>query len=143
MLRAAAYCLHRRPHVPTRRQKVPARAQEVLGVDFSAFVNLIDLAVEAALDRLAPRDIAVSLDDGMAAAEIPCLFGIERRVNAPIHDHRTAFPRNAANFVPTQGVACVDADADDVTGVDRGWVELFEGLVSDERVAIFGRRGCR
>src|SRR5687768_10919899 len=108
----------------------------MLGVDLSAFVNLVELAVEAVFDGLAPRDIAVSLDDGMAAAELHRLFGIESRVNTSIYDQCATLPCDAADFVSAQGIACVDADADDVTSGDRGRIELFEGLIGDERVAI-------
>ena len=68
MLRTAAHGLHRRPHVAIGRQQIPARPEEMLGVDFSAFVHLV-VAAQTALDGLAPRDVAVALDDGVAAAE--------------------------------------------------------------------------
>ena len=42
--------------------------------------------------------------------------------------------RLTAHFVPAQGVAGVDADADDVAGVD-GEVEDLEGFVFEDRLA--------
>jgi len=58
----------------------------VFGVDFSALVDLADLAIEAAFDGLSPCDVSVTLDDGVAGAEIEGLIRVQGGVNAPIDD---------------------------------------------------------
>src|SRR5436190_23585368 len=99
MLRAAPHRLHGRPHIPVWREPIPSRAEEVLGVDFSAFMDNVDLAVQAPLDRLAPGDVAVTLDDGMSPAEAERFVRIERGVNAAVDDERTAVAGNLADLV--------------------------------------------
>ena len=79
----------------------------------------------------------------MAAAEVEGFLRVERGVDAAIHDERAAVASDPADFVSAQGVARVDADADDVARRDRGRVELLEGLVGNERIAVFGRGRCR
>ena len=143
VLRAAAHGLHRCPHVAIGRQQIPARLQEMLGVDFSALVHLVEIAVEAAFDGLAPREVAIALDDGVAAAEVQGFVRVQRGVDAAVDDERTAVARDPADLVSAQGIARVDADADDVARRNRGRVELLEGLVGDERVAVFRGGGCR
>ena len=115
----------------------------MIGVDFSAVVHLREIAVEAAFDGLAPREVAVALDDGMAAAEVQRFLRVQRGVDAAVHDERAAVSRDAADLVSAQGVAGVDADADDVARRNRGRVELLEGLVGDERIAVFRGGRCR
>ena len=97
----------------------------------------VDLAVEATLDRLAPRDVAVTLDDGVAPAEAERFVRIERGVNAAVDDERTPVARDLADLVSPQGVARVDADADDIAGRDARRVELLQGLVGDARITVF------
>ena len=115
----------------------------MLGVDFSALVHLVEIAVEAAFDGLAPRDVAVTFDDGVAAAEVQGFVRVQRGVNAAIDDKRPALARDPPDLVSAQGISRVDADADDIARRNRGRVELLEGLVRNERVAVFRRGSCR
>jgi hypothetical protein len=141
VLRTAANRLNRRPHVAIGREQIPARLQEPRRVNFPAFVDFAHFSVDAAFDRLAPCDVSVAFDHGVAAAEVKRLVGIQRGVNPAIHDLGPLLSRKLADLVPSQGIACVDADSDDIAVGDSGWVELLEGFISDERVAIFRRRG--
>ena len=143
MLGAAAHGLHGRPHIPIGREQIPSRAKEVLGVDLSAFMDNIELAVEAPFDRLAPRDVAVTLDDGVAPAEAERFVRIERGVDAAVDDERAPVAGDLADLVSPQGVARVDPDADDVAGRDARRVELLQRLVGDARIAVLGRCRCR
>ena len=115
----------------------------MLRIDFSAFVDRVHLAVEAPLDRLSPGDIAVALDDGVAFTEAEGLVRVERRVDAAIDDEGPLRAGNPADLVSPQGIACVDADADDVPLRDGRRVEALERFVGDVRVAVTGWRRCR
>ena len=61
------------------------------------------------------------------------LVRIQRGVNAAEHDPGAAFARDAADLVAAQRVAGVDADADDVAGLDRCGIEHFQRFVRNER----------
>src|SRR4030095_3867142 len=96
----------------------------------------VDVAVEAPFDRLAPRDVAVTLDDGVAPAEAEGFVRIERGVNAAKDDECTAVAGNLADLVSAEGVACMYANADDVAGRDIRRIELLQRLVGDARIAV-------
>ncbi len=112
-------------------------------VDLAALVHFVEVAVEAAFDGLAPRDVAIAFDDGVAAAEVQGFVRVQRGMNAAIDDKRTAIAGDPAHLVTAQGISRVDADADDIPRRNRGRVELLEGLVGNERVAVLRRGGCR
>ena len=76
-------------------------------------------------------------------AEVQGFVRVQRGVNAAIDDERAPVASDPADLVSAQGVARVDADADDVARRDGGRVELLEGLVGDERIAVFRGGGCR
>ena len=107
------------------------------GVDFSAFMDDVDLTVEAPSDRLAPRDVAVTLDDGVAPAEAKRLVRIERGVDAAVDDECTPVAGDLADLVSPQSVARVDADADDIARCDARRIELLQRLVSDAWITVF------
>ena len=93
---------------------------------------LLRRAARAVADDLAPDGVAVALDDGGGAAELVGFLGIERGVDAA-EDHRGAGRLGgAADLVAAQRVAGVDADADDVTRLDRREVERLERFVGDD-----------
>jgi predicted RNA methylase len=76
----------------------------------------------------------------MCAAAFARLIGIERRVNAAIHDIRTSSAGCGSDLVPPECVACVDADADHVARLDRARVELLERFVDELRLSVERRR---
>jgi hypothetical protein len=59
-------------------------------------------------------------------------------VDAAVDDPCAAGARHAADGVSAQGVAGVDADADDVAGMDALGDDLFERLIDEDGVAC----GC-
>ena len=89
----------------------------------------LEAAVHAVFDDLVPHQIAVSAYDGVSAAVLERLVGKERRMNAAVHDPRAALARDPADFVAAQRVARVDANADHIPCLDRGFVDRIEGFV--------------
>ena len=92
-----------------------------------------------------PDDVAVALDDGVRAAEIARFLGKERRVDPAVDDRGAARASQRADLVAAQGVAGVDADADDIAGLHGIHLERLECLVRNARVAelskVWPRRG--
>src|SRR4026209_964444 len=64
-------------------------------------------------------------------------------MNAAEHDGRTALPGFATDFVPSEGIACMDADPDDVASGDALVIDALGCLVDDFGVAVPARRGRR
>ena len=56
-------------------------------------------------------------------------------MDATVHDVGAGGPRRGADLIAAEGIARVDADADDVPGGDGGGVETFERLVDQARSA--------
>jgi hypothetical protein len=52
-------------------------------------------------------------------------------MDAAIDDPGSAFSGDAADFIAAEGVAGVDADADDVAGLDGFGEDLLKGFVDD------------
>jgi hypothetical protein len=63
-------------------------------------------------------------------------------VDAAVDDPGSAFAGDAADFVTAEGVAGMDADADDVAGLDGFGGDLFEGLVDEDGISCGRRCGC-
>ena len=61
-------------------------------------------------------------------------------MDAAVDDPGSALAGDAADFVAAEGVAGVDADADDVAGLDGFGDDLFDGFVDEDGVACGG--GC-
>jgi hypothetical protein len=59
----------------------------------------------------------------------------QRGVNATVDDQRAAFTGGVADLVATQRVTGVNADTDNVAGLDGRRLEHFERLVDDHRIA--------
>ena len=72
----------------------------------------------------------------MSAAKLEGLFRIQGRVDAAVHDPGSAFARHASDLHASQGIAGMDADAHDVAGLNELGLNLFERLVSDDRIAV-------
>jgi hypothetical protein len=56
-------------------------------------------------------------------------------VDATVDDPGSAFAGDAADFVAAEGVAGVDADANDVAGLDGFGEDLFDGLVDEDGIS--------
>ena len=142
MLGAAPHRLHRRPHVVLALQQVPTGGLEPARVDLPGVVDALRPAPGAVFDDRAPGEVAVALDHRVGAPAFVRLVRIERRVDAAVHDPRPALARPLAEGVADQRVAGVDADADDVAGLDPAVVERLEALVDHDRIApLAGGRG--
>ena len=140
VLGAAADGLDRRPHVAVGRQQVPPRLQELSGLDAAAFVDALLGAGEAIVDDAPPHPVAVSLHHRMRAAELVRLVRVERGVDPSVDHFCAGGVGGASDFVSSERVTGMDADADDVSGADGGEVERLERLVGQDRIAILG--GC-
>ena len=77
----------------------------------------------------------------MRAAKIPRLVRIKRGMDAAIDHHGAAFPRSPADCHAAQCVAGVNPDPDNIAGVNRVEVHLFQRFIGDDGVAARGRRG--
>ena len=61
-------------------------------------------------------------------------------MNAAVHDVRATRARVPADFVAAERVAGMNADADDVAGLDRCRIEKCQGFVDQYGIAVaFGR----
>ena len=143
VLRAAAYGLHRRPHVPPRGQQIPARRSERLAGDPTRVVDPLRRVVQAVGNDRAPDQVTVALDDGMRASELVRFLGIERRVDAAKDDRGAGVAGLTADFVSAQGVTSMDADPDHVARTDVRRVEGVERFVTDDRIPVLAGRGRR
>ena len=83
----------------------------------------------------APGDIAVAFDYSVSVAALKGFFGVEGGVDAAVDDPGSALAGDAADFVAAQGVAGVDADADNVAGLDGFGGDLFERLVDEDGIS--------
>jgi hypothetical protein len=91
---------------------------------------------------LAPGDVAVAFDYGVSVAAFEGFFGEEGGVDAAVDDPGSAFAGDAAYLVAAEGVAGVNADADDVVGLDGFGEDLFEGFVDEDGISCRRRCGC-
>ena len=62
-------------------------------------------------------------------------------MDAPINDRRSPFLGEPADFIPTEGIAGMDADADNISGHDRRRVDRLDRLIDQQRIA--NMPGCR
>jgi hypothetical protein len=86
-------------------------------------------------DCLAPGDVSVAFDYGVGVASFEGFFGKEGGVDAAVDDPGSAFAGDATDFVAAEGVAGVNADADDVVGLDGFGEDLFEGFVNENGIS--------
>lgn len=133
---APAYGLHRGPHVFVSWHQVPARGEEFAAADPAAVINLLPQSARQAVGNdLSPGDVAISFDDRMRLTAIEGFLGEERGVDATVDDPGSAFARDVANFIAAQGIAGMDADTDNVAGLDGVGDDLFERFVDQDWVA--------
>ena len=87
--------------------------------------------------------IAVACDDGMGFPEVARFIRIKRRVNTTVNHRCARAPCGGPHLVPTQRVARVNPDADDVTRFDRPEIDQLERFVNDGWRSVRFRRGSR
>ena len=63
-------------------------------------------------------------------------------MDAAVDDPGSALASDAPDFVSAKGVAGMDADADDVAGLDGFGGDLFEGFVDEDGISCGRRCGC-
>ncbi len=136
MLRAAADGLDRAPHVAPLRQELPARGNEAVGIDPAGLVDPLQRTARRIVEHERPDDVAVPFDDGVCAAQIERLVGVQRGVDAAEDHDRPSGSREGANLVSAKGIAGVNADADDIAGSNRVDRKGLEGFVGDLRTPI-------
>jgi hypothetical protein len=110
-------------------------------LDASAFVDFFRSAGEAIGDYFGPGHVAIAFDDGVGFSGGKGFFGKEGGVNAAVDDPCSAGAGHAADGVSAESVAGVDADADDVSGVDALGSDLLEGFIDEDWVACAARGG--
>jgi hypothetical protein len=113
------------------------------GFDATAFVDGLRLALRTVFDGTAPDDVSIAFYYCVSATEFVGFVGIERGVNSAEDDISAAFAGFFADLVSAKRVGGVDADADDVAGLDLLDVYSLEGFVDENGVAVASRRGGR
>jgi hypothetical protein len=83
----------------------------------------------------APGYVAVAGDYGVSLPAFEGFFWKESGVDAAVDDPGSALAGDAAYFVAAEGVTGVDADADDVAGLDGCGEDLLEGLVDEDGIS--------
>jgi hypothetical protein len=136
VLGAAADGLDGGPHVFVAEHEVPAGGKKFGAADAAAVVDrLKGSAGKTVGDDLAPGDVAIAFDNSVRLAAFEGFFREEGGVDAAVDDPGSAFAGDAADFVAAEGVAGVDADANDVAGLDRFGEDLFDGLVDEDGIS--------
>ena len=93
------------------------------------------------LEDQRPDHVAVAANDGVRAAELVRLVGVQGGVDATEHDLRPSRARRRPDLVAAKRVAGVNPDADDVAGLDLLEIQRLQGLIDDLWLAILRR--CR
>src|SRR5437773_801769 len=133
MLGTAPHRLYRRPHVAVGRQQLPSAGVKGTTLDLAALVQGLRTSRHAIAQHRRPDVIAVAADDGVALPVLARLLGIQRRVNATVHDVRATLAGTPADLVSAMAVGGMNADADDVVVGDGRLVKSFERFVDDSR----------
>ena len=118
MLGTAPNRLHRGPHIALARHQVPARGQERVGFNAAAFVDRQRRSVGAIRQCPGPDHISIALDYRMSASQFVGLIGVEGGVNSSEHHVGAAFAGQFPDFVAAERVGGVDADADNIAGLN-------------------------
>ena len=140
---ASAHSLHRRPHIAVSRQQIPSGWLEVPRFHSSAVIDPLRSAGHAVMNYFVPDDVAIALHHRVRAAVLKRLLRIERGMDSPEHNPGAALACRAADFVSSQCVAGVNADTDDVAGLNTLQVEVFQSFIADFGIAerLVGRSG--
>ena len=141
MLGAAPNRLHRGPHVALARHQVPAGGQERVGFNAAAFVDRQRRSLGAIRQYPGPDHISIALDYRVSATQFVGFVGIEGGVNASEHHVGAALAGHFPDFVAAERVGGVDADADNIAGLNLIRVYRLQGLV--DQAGIAKARRCR
>jgi hypothetical protein len=77
----------------------------------------------------------------MCATQLMRLVRVEGCVNSPEHHVGAASARYLPNLVTAESICRVDADADDIAGLNLNRVQSLQRLIDEARIAK--GRGCR
>ena len=97
---------------------------------------------QAVGDHLGPDHVAIALDDSVAFSLLQSFFGKESGVYSAVSDPGAAGARQLADRIAAEGVAGMDADANDVACMDGGGIDLLEAFVNQVKGAGRWRSGC-
>ena len=84
----------------------------------SAVIDAFRSTGGAVAENPIPDDVAVTLNDYMCAAMLKRFLRIERGMDSSEHNPSAALACRATDFVSSQGVAGVNANADYVAGLN-------------------------
>src|SRR5208283_3477788 len=143
MLWASANGLHRGPHIFIARHQVPSRSRELAAFNPSALIDTARLASQAIGHDFAPRNVTITLHDGVSAPAFQSLFGIQSSVNAPVDHPRASSARHPANLISAQSIARMHTDADDISRHYAFRHNRLKRLVDENRIPHFLRRRRR
>ena len=118
MLSASPNGLHGCPHIFVARHEVPPRGKELVRLYAATFVDPSWIAVDAILQYFGPDKVAVAFDNAGGAPQFQGFFGVERGVDTAEHHPRTTFACDPPDFIAAQDITRVNADADDISGLD-------------------------
>ena len=124
--------------MPVLLQQVPPRRPKFASRDLTALIDPLGSSLVAILDRHPPGDVAIALDHGMRAAPFVCFVGVKRGVNPAVDDPRSTLARLEAKVVTDERITGMDADADNITRLERVWIERLENFVGQDRIAPLG-----
>src|SRR5579863_4190538 len=119
MLGATANRLHRGPHIAVAGNQIPAGGNEISGFDLPPAVDGLGNSLAAIGKGPPPRDVAITLDHRVRAAEFERFIGIKSRVDSA-KDYKCApAARHLANLVTAQRVRGMNSNADRISRVNR------------------------
>ena len=102
------------------------------------------MPAQAVCDDAGPDQIAVAAYDRMRRAVLGDFIRKQGGVDAAEYHPGASLSQRPPDLITAQGVARVNADADDVSGVDGAHIEWIEGLIDDLRFApVAAGRGCQ
>ena len=125
MLSASTDGLHGRPHVLVAGHEIPTGGKKFVRLDATTLVDLLRIAVDTVFKDACPNDVAVAFDYTGGASQFQGFFGIERGVNAAIHNERASFAGDFSYLIAAKHIAGMDADSDDVAGLNGLGIEKF------------------
>jgi hypothetical protein len=85
-----------------------------------------------------PHYVSITFDYSVTFADLKCLVGIKSGMNATIDNYRSTFPKLSPKIEAPVAICRVNPDPNHVAGLDRRQVELFESLVGNDGVTVFG-----
>ncbi len=108
----------------SRGARVPARWQELVAGDSTTVINSLGSSGEQICDHLSPNHIPVALHNRVSAAKLHGFIGIQRGVDAAVHYVGAAFAGDFPQFHAAQRITRVDADSDDIAGLECSPAEM-------------------